>query len=61
MIKQSLPAVSTVTEENLEEIKTMDKIVVIGYFAEDDKTSNKAFSTFAEAQRDNYLFAAASD
>lgn len=61
MIKQSLPAVSTVTEENLEEIKTMDKIVVIGYFAENDKTSNKAFSSFAEAQRDNYLFAAASD
>ena len=61
MMKQSLPAVSTVTEENFEEIKTMDKIVVIGYFAEDDKTSSKAFSSFAEAQRDHYLFAAASD
>lgn len=61
MVKQSLPAVSTVTKGNLEEIKTMDKIVVIGYFAEDDKASNEAFTSFAETQRDNYLFAAASD
>lgn len=61
MIKQSLPAVSTVTEENLEEIKTMDKIVVIGYFAEDDKSAKETFTTFAEAQRDHYLFASASD
>lgn len=61
MVKQSLPAVSTVTKDNLEEIKTMDKIVVIGYFAEDDKASNEAFTSFAETQRDNYLFAAASD
>lgn len=61
MIKQSLPAVSTVTEENLEEIKTMDKIVVIGYFSEDDKSAKKAFTAFAETQRDHYLFASASD
>ncbi|KAL4889723.1 protein disulfide isomerase [Aspergillus ambiguus] len=61
MVKQSLPAVSPVTEENLEEVKTMDKIVVIGYIASDDKATNEAFTTFAEAQRDNYLFAAASD
>ncbi|BCR92343.1 protein disulfide isomerase PDI1 [Aspergillus chevalieri] len=61
MIKQSLPAVSTVSEANLEEIKTMDKIVVIGYFDENDKSSNQAFTTFAEAHRDHYLFAAASD
>lgn len=61
MIKQSLPAVSTVSEANLEEIKTMDKIVVIGYFDENDKSSNKAFTTFAEAHRDHYLFAAVSD
>lgn len=61
MIKQSLPAVSTVTEDNLEEIKTMDKIVIIGYFAEDDKSAKKAFTTAAEAQRDHYLFASASD
>lgn len=61
MIKQSLPAVSTVTEANLEEIKTMDKIVVIGYFDANDKSSNEAFTNFAETHRDHYLFASASD
>ncbi|KAE8156445.1 protein disulfide-isomerase [Aspergillus tamarii] len=61
MVKQSLPAVSPVTPENLEEIKTMDKIVVIGYIASDDQASNDLFTTFAESQRDNYLFAATGD
>jgi protein disulfide-isomerase A1 len=61
MVKQSLPAVSPVTAENLEEIKTMDKVVVIGYIGSDDKAANEIFTEFAESQRDNYLFAAASD
>lgn len=61
MIKQSLPAVSPVDGENLEEIKTMDKIVVIGYIDSEDKTTHDAFEAFAESQRDNYLFAEASD
>ncbi|KAJ5101481.1 hypothetical protein NUU61_003703 [Penicillium alfredii] len=61
MTKQSMPAVSTVTEENLEEFKTLDKIVIIGYVASDDKASNKSFTAFAESQRDNYLFAASND
>ncbi|KAJ5102853.1 hypothetical protein N7532_003382 [Penicillium argentinense] len=61
MTKQSMPAVSIVTEENLEEFKTLDKIVIIGYVGSDDKTANKSFTAFAEAQRDNYLFAASND
>jgi protein disulfide-isomerase A1 len=61
MVKQSLPAVSTVTEENLDEFKTLDKIVVVGYFAEDDKASSEAYNAFAESQRDNYLFGSAKD
>lgn len=61
MIKQSLPAVSSVNEENLEDTKTMDKIVVIGYFASDDQAATDAFNALAEAQRDNYLFAATND
>lgn len=56
-----MPAVSTVTEENLEEFKTMDKIVIIGYVGADDKTANKSFTAFAEAQRDNFLFGASND
>ncbi|RAL07562.1 protein disulfide isomerase PDI1 [Aspergillus homomorphus CBS 101889] len=61
MVKQSLPAVSPVDGNNLEEMKIMDKIVVIGYFDSTDKTTHDIFETFAESQRDNYLFAAASD
>lgn len=61
MVKQSLPAVSTVNPENLEEFKTMDKIVIIGYISSDDKAANETFTSFAESQRDNYLFAATND
>lgn len=61
MIKQSLPAVSTVTEENLEEFKTMDKIVVVGFMGADDKDANAVFTKLAEAHRDDYLFGAAQD
>ncbi|PWY64538.1 protein disulfide isomerase A pdiA [Aspergillus heteromorphus CBS 117.55] len=61
MIKQALPAVSPVNEENLEEIKTLDKIVVVGYIPSEDQAAHDAFEEFAESQRDNYLFAATSD
>ncbi|KAJ5782205.1 Protein disulfide isomerase [Penicillium paradoxum] len=61
MTKQSMPAVSTVNEENLEEFKALDKIVIIGYVASDDKDANDSFTSFAETQRDNFLFAASSD
>lgn len=61
MTKQSMPAVSSVTEENLKEFKTLDNIVIVGYVSSDDKSSNKSFTAFAESQRDNYLFAASND
>ncbi|KAJ9369986.1 hypothetical protein DTO282E5_5326 [Paecilomyces variotii] len=61
MIKQSLPAVSPVTEANLEEVKAMDKIVIIGYIAPDDKASNETFTTLAESLRDVYVFAGSND
>jgi protein disulfide-isomerase A1 len=61
MTKQSMPAVSSVSEETLEEFKTLDKIVIVGYVGSDDKTSNKSFTSFAEANRDNFMFAASND
>lgn len=61
MVKQSLPPVTTVTADNIEDVKTLDKIVVIGYFAEDDKASNETFAAVAEALRDDYLFAGTND
>ncbi|MCJ1437934.1 protein disulfide-isomerase precursor [Xylographa pallens] len=61
MTKQSLPAVSTLTTETLEEFKTADKVVVVAYFAADDKASNTTFAEVAASLRDDYLFGAIND
>ena len=61
MIKQSLPAVSAVTKENIEEFKKADKVVIVAYFDESDKASKEAFSAAAEKLRDNYPFGSSSD
>ena len=61
MTKQALPAVSEVTKDTLEEFKTADKVVLVGYFAADDKASNETFTAVANGLRDNYLFGATND
>lgn len=61
MVKQSLPAVSTVTADNFEDFKTQDKVVLVGYFKADDKASNETYTQAAEKLRDTYLFGASSD
>ena len=61
MTKQSLPAVSILTKETIEDFKTQDKVVLVAYFAADDKASNVTFTTVAEKLRDSYLFGASSD
>jgi protein disulfide-isomerase A1 len=61
MTKQALPAVSEVTKATLEEFKTADKVVLVAYFAADDKASNETFTKVADGLRDNFLFGATSD
>ena len=61
MTKQSLPAVSVLTKESIEEFKTADKVVVVAFFDKDDKTSNTTFNEVAESMRDDYLFGATND
>lgn len=61
MTKQALPAVSDVTKDTLEEFKTADKVVLVAYFAADDKASNETFTSVANGLRDNYLFGATND
>lgn len=61
MIKQSLPAVSILTKDTLEDFKTADKVVVVAYIAADDKASNETFTALAEANRDTYLFGGVND
>lgn len=58
MTKQSMPAVSIVDDSTLEDFKTADKVVLVGYFGADDKASNETFAAVAESLRDNYLFGA---
>jgi protein disulfide-isomerase A1 len=61
MIKQSLPAVSTLTSETLEEFKTADKVVLVAYIDADDKASNETFTAVANDLRDSFLFGATND
>ena len=61
MTKQQLPAVSLLSAETLEEFKTTDNVVLVAYFAADDKTSNQTYSKVAESLRDDYIFGATND
>ena len=61
MTKQSLPAVSTVSKDTLEDFKTADKVVVVGYFDSKDTKSNETFGDVAKRNRDTYLFGATAD
>jgi protein disulfide-isomerase A1 len=61
MIKQSLPAVSAITKDTLEEFKTADKVVLVAFIDDDDKASQETWTTIAEAQRDSFLFGATND
>ncbi|KAG9255051.1 disulfide-isomerase [Emericellopsis atlantica] len=61
MVKQSLPAVSALTKETLEDFKTADKVVLVAYVAADDKASNETFTKVAESLRETYLFGGVAD
>jgi protein disulfide-isomerase A1 len=61
MVKQSLPAVSILNKDTIEEFKTADKVVLVGFFKEDDKAPIDAFTTTAEKMRDSFLFGAVYD
>lgn len=62
MTKQALPAVSLLESGSaLEEFKTADNVVLVGFFDAGDKSSNATYLHVAESLRDDYLFAATSD
>lgn len=57
-----MPSVSILeTKEKVDEFKTADKVVLVAYFAADDKASNESFTEVANALRDDYLFGANND
>jgi protein disulfide-isomerase A1 len=61
MIKQSLPAVTQVTSGNFDEFKSADKFVAIAYVSSTSDAPLAAFSSVAEAHRDDYLFGMSTD
>lgn len=61
MIKQSLPAVSALTKDTLEDFKTADKVVLVAYTEEGDKANNELFAKLAEKNRDTYPFGTSHD
>lgn len=61
MIKQSLPPVSILDKDTIEDFKKADKVVLVGYFDANDKASNESFGQAAEKLRDNYPFGATND
>lgn len=61
MVKQSLPAVSEVTQDTLEEFKKADKVVIVAYLDAEDKASSDVFGEAAEKLRDNYPFGVSTD
>ncbi|KAI9756380.1 MAG: hypothetical protein M4579_003884 [Chaenotheca gracillima] len=61
MIKQSMPAVSSIDKDTIEEFKTADQVVLVAFFDADDKSSNETYSALAESLRESFLFGATSD
>lgn len=61
MLKQQLPAVSKVTPDTLEDLKTKDRFVLVGYIDASDKTSAEALHKYAEEHRDTYVVGVSHD
>ncbi|KAK8218058.1 prolyl 4-hydroxylase, beta polypeptide [Phyllosticta capitalensis] len=61
MTKQSMPAVSILSKDTIEDFKTADKVVLVAFFDKEDKATNETFSEVAKALRDDYLFGAVND
>jgi protein disulfide-isomerase A1 len=61
MTKQGLPAVSVLDSAGFDEFKGSDSVVLVGFFAADDKESNETYTKAASQLRDSYLFGASND
>lgn len=59
--RQSLPAVSQITADNLSDFQNADKIVAIAYLASETEAPAAEFSATAEKHRESYLFGLSTD
>jgi protein disulfide-isomerase A1 len=61
MARQSLPTISAITADSLQGLKKTSNVIVVGYFAHDDKFSYEAFTSVAEALHEDYVFGITND
>nr|QMV80793.1 protein disulfide isomerase 2 [Clitoria ternatea] len=61
MVKMSLPAVSILNKDTIEDFKKAEQVVLVAYLDMEDKTSNSTYTALAEKLRENYLFGAIHD
>ncbi|RKF64548.1 Protein disulfide-isomerase [Erysiphe neolycopersici] len=61
MVKRSLPAVSILDKDTLEDFKKADQVVLVAYLDLEDMTTNSTYTNLAEKLRETYLFGAIHD
>lgn len=62
MQKQALPAISTISADNITDFKTKDKVVLVAYLGADaDAKAVAAFEKVANKNRDSFVFGRALD
>jgi protein disulfide-isomerase A1 len=60
-MRQSLPTISIVTVDSLQDFKCTSNIVVVGYFAPNDNVLYETFKSVVEAIYEDFLFSVISD
>ena len=61
MLRQVLPRVSVVTEDNIEELSSIDMPLVIAFIHEHDQVSSRMFRSITEGIQDQYLLGISHD
>jgi hypothetical protein len=61
MLQQIPPVISTITKDNLEQLRSIDFPSAVAFIEEDDKESRTTFASIAEAYHEQILFGISSD
>src|ERR1700678_450514 len=61
LYRQGLPALSEVTDANIDTFKVAEKVVVIGFISKSDKAHYSVLESVSNNLRDSYLFGIVSD
>lgn len=61
MLKLILPAVSVVTKDNIQELRSIDMPLIIAFVDEENQDSTELINAIAEDNQDRFLFGMSSD